>query len=66
MLTKGWKTSEFWLIMLANLLNLLIQANIFVVDSVWYKIISFAVTILASLGYAYGRSMVKSNVEPPK
>jgi hypothetical protein len=59
---SGWKTSEFWFTAAAQIVGLLAAGGFFVPDSVWAKIIGFAGMILATMGYTYGRSIVKTGV----
>lgn len=58
--TPGYKTSEFWLTMLAMLVGMALTAGFFPDTSPIMRGLSALGTLLASLGYTYGRSTVKA------
>jgi len=55
----GYKTTEFWLTIAANVVGVLMMANIFPIDSTVGKIIGVAAMVLSSLGYTVSRSIAK-------
>ncbi len=64
----GYKTTEFWLSLLATLLGFLLASG--VMDSVpeesWIaRVVGGAVAALAALGYAASRAKVKVHLEKP-
>lgn len=58
---KGWKTSEFWLSLLAIVISAMVLAEVFPSESVWAKILLVASIILSSLGYTVSRAYTKIN-----
>jgi hypothetical protein len=59
----GYKTTEFWLSLLATLLGFLLASGAMdtVAEESWIaKLIGGVVTVLASLGYSASRAKVKS------
>ena len=59
----GYKTTEFWLSLLATLLGFLLASGVMdaVPDESWIaKLIGGLVAVLASLGYSASRAKVKS------
>lgn len=61
----GWKTTEFWLSVIAMVVGLLMTSGFFAVDSIWGKILGLAGTVLASLGYSLSRGLAKSSGPNP-
>lgn len=55
----GWKTTEFWMTILSNVVSILLIADVFPVDSKWSKIIGAVGLVLSNLGYTVFRSGVK-------
>jgi hypothetical protein len=56
----GYKTSEFYLIAIAQLLGLLMASGVIETGTQWDKMIGVATTLLAGLGYTYSRTQIKS------
>jgi len=59
----GYKTTEFWLSLLATLIGLLMASGALdqLPEDSWIaKLIGGAVAVLAALGYTAGRAKVKS------
>jgi hypothetical protein len=59
--TAGWKTSEFWLSLLAVIVGYLGTSEIWSDGSVGAKGIAVVATVLAALGYSASRAVVKSS-----
>lgn len=59
--TKGWRTSEFWMTLGAVACGLLYASGIIAPDdgTSLERVISLVAAMLASAGYAYNRSSVK-------
>lgn len=57
----GYKTTEFYLSVLAMVLGSLMASGALVEGSVWAKIIGAGITVLAALGYTASRAKVKAN-----
>jgi len=55
----GYKTTEFWLTLLAMVVGLLIASGVTVETSMLGKILALAASTLAGLGYAVVRGGVK-------
>ena len=55
----GYKTTEFWLILLAILLGAFVASGLLPSDHVAVKVAGMVTTVLAALGYTAGRSVVK-------
>lgn len=55
----GYKTTEFWLTVLAILAGLFVAAGFLPAEHVAVKIAGFIVSALATLGYQLGRASVK-------
>lgn len=47
----SWKTGEFWLQLAAIVLPLLLGSQLIPPDSVWMRIILFAISVLGALGF---------------
>lgn len=56
---SGWKTTEFWLSLLAMLLGAIAAAGVVPGGSVWEKVIGLAVSALAAMGYSVSRGLYK-------
>ena len=56
----GWKTSEFWLTLVAVLIGALAASGAIVETSMVGKIVGVAGSVLAAMGYTYSRSIVKA------
>lgn len=57
----GWKTTEFWLSLLAVLIGALLASDAIPTDSPVVKALGVVASILGALGYQVGRGLVKSN-----
>lgn len=57
--TKGYKTTEFWLKVLALLLTALYASGGIPTDGTTAKIVAIAATMLGALGYTVSRTLVK-------
>ena len=57
----GWRCSEFWLALIAELVGALAVSGIFAVDSTTAKIVGGVIMVLAALGYTVSRTRLKSN-----
>lgn len=55
----GYKTTEFWLSVVAMAVGAVMASGIVETDSGFDKALGLAATILASLGYTVSRTMVK-------
>ena len=60
-MSPGFKTTEFYLITLQNLLTAFLAAGFLPDTSPVVKIVAFAASTLSTLGYVYGRSYLKAN-----
>lgn len=58
--TPGWKTSEFWVKIVALIVSTLLASGVIPTTGVWAQVTAIAVTILGAMGYTVGRSMVKA------
>lgn len=56
----GYKTTEFYLTLIGNLVGILLLAGVFPVDSALGKVLGAASLVLSNLGYGISRAMVKS------
>jgi len=56
----GYKTSEFWLALVAMLLTTLFASGAIAAGSTWDKVLSFIAMALTSLGYSVSRGMAKA------
>ena len=62
----GYKTTEFWLSLLATLLGFLLASGAMdgVAEESWIaRLVGGAVAVLASLGYSASRAKVKSSTD---
>ena len=57
----GWKTSEFWLSLLAVIVAYLGTSEIWSEGSIGARGVAIVATVLATLGYTASRAMVKSS-----
>jgi hypothetical protein len=58
----GYKTSEFWLMLAAQVLTLLFAAGVVAEGSTLHKVLALAASVLGALGYAVVRGAVKKTV----
>ena len=56
---SGWKTTEFWLCTVTVIVSLLIGSGVIADTTTAYKVLAFASSALASMGYSFSRGMVK-------
>ncbi len=56
----GWKTSEFWLALAANVIGATLAAGILPAESKIAQIAGAAMMVLSTLGYTYSRASVKA------
>lgn len=57
----GYKTTEFWLSLVACVIGALVASGMFPDESPGMKIAGLAMTTLAALGYTTSRFMVKKD-----
>ena len=57
----GWKTTEFWLSLMAVVVAYLGTADLWQEGTVGGKAITVVATVLAALGYSASRAVVKSS-----
>ena len=57
--TPGYKTSEFWLTLLAMVVSAIAASGGLAPDSPRAKLVGVVLAVLAALGYTAGRSAVK-------
>ena len=55
----GWRTTEFWLTLAAVLISAVQASDLCAPDSVWAKVATFALAVLATLGYQASRGIAK-------
>lgn len=58
----GWKTSEFWLSLVAMLMGVLLTSGVIPETGVWSQVAGIVCTILAAFGYSVSRGVAKSNL----
>jgi hypothetical protein len=58
----GWRTTEFWLSLVAALVGLFMASGVLPVEHMAMKIAGFALSALAALGYSVGRGIAKANI----
>jgi hypothetical protein len=58
-MTKGYKTSEFWLTAAATLVGMLIASGAFADAGAAGKGLALIASALAAAGYSYSRALVK-------
>lgn len=56
---KGYKTSEFWITVVVQIVGFLIASGVFAEVSPIGKVLSFAAMALSALGYSAARTGVK-------
>lgn len=56
----GFKTTEFWLMLIVTIAGLLPSAGIFKTDSVVLKVAGLVVSVISTLGYGFFRTSVKN------
>ena len=56
---SGWKTTEFWLSLVASILGFAIASGVIPADSMWEKMVALLVSVLATLGYQVTRTSLK-------
>lgn len=61
-MTKGLKTSEFWLTLAAAIVAALVASGLFGAESIWLKALTALGSILAALGYTASRTYLKAKV----
>lgn len=61
--TKGYKTTEFWLTLLAVVVSAVVAVGVVPTESPWGKALAVVGAVLASLGYTVARSSLKKG--PP-
>ena len=59
-ITPGYKTTEFWLTVAAQVAGVLTVSGVFAPGSQAAQITALAVMVLAALGYSFNRSAVKT------
>lgn len=59
-ITPGYKTTEFWFTLLANVLVQITTLGLISDTSVWFKLIGAVVSILSVYGYTAQRSALKA------
>lgn len=57
----GYKSTEFYLSLVATVLGALLASGIIPADSVWMKVAGLAASLLATLGYQVNRAFVKNS-----
>ena len=58
---SGYKTTEFWLTVVATILGLLFASGVISEGSEVDKILGMAATILTSMGYSISRGLAKKS-----
>jgi len=56
----GYKSTEFWLALVAAVVGAVLASGVVPDESGFAKLLGLATTVLASLGYTAGRSLVKT------
>lgn len=57
--TPGWKTSEFWLTLLATVAPLVLASGLLAPFPLWSKLVAIAISVLSAYGYTRQRSEYK-------
>ncbi len=57
----GWKTTEFWLSLAAQMVGVLAASGAIATGSIWERMVGVVATALASMGYSVSRAKVKSS-----
>lgn len=60
-LKPGWKTTEFWLNVVAQVAGALMIAGVFPEGSVPHEILGVIIMALGNLGYGISRGLAKAN-----
>jgi len=55
----GYKTTEFWLQLLAQLFGALMASGVLAADTPYAKLVGVVLMVLGALGYTYQRGVVK-------
>jgi hypothetical protein len=55
----GYKTTEFWLTLVAVVLSAVASSGLLAEGSTWVKVVGVALAVLATLGYTASRAVVK-------
>ncbi len=58
--TKGYKSTEFWLTVAANLIGVLMMSGAFPSESGYAQALGMAASLLSTMGYQHQRSKVKA------
>lgn len=61
----GWRTTEFWLTVAANLVSLLFASGIVSSGGTMDRVLGLVAMVLASLGYSISRGMAKKQISSP-
>lgn len=64
-MTPGYKTTEFWLTLLAHLMSALVLCDVVAPGSPWAKVVAVVTMMLSALGYGVSRAMVKKSAATP-
>ena len=56
----GWKTTEFWLALLAIIVGEAVAVDIIPTEGSWLKLAGLVTGVLAAIGYAHVRAKVKT------
>lgn len=56
----GYKTTEFWLTLVASLVGLALASGLIPVESEMFKIVGLAGSVLTSMGYQVSRGTAKA------
>ena len=57
----GWKTSEFWLTLVANFVGACFASGVIAEGTTWGKLLGLAAMVLSTLGYTVNRTIQKKN-----
>ena len=60
----GYRTTEFWLTLAANILGSFLASGVIETDSQAMRICGVAAMILTSMGYSVSRGMAKGSTPP--
>ena len=63
-MSPGYKTSEFWLTLAAQILAAFLAAGVLPEAHLAVKVAAFVAAALAQLGYTAGRAYVKGRTDP--
>ncbi len=56
----GYKTTEFWLTAVAQVVSVLVASGIVPTEGPWAQAVALVTGVLATLGYQAGRAKVKA------